>query len=193
MRRSAVILIGPPGSGKTTITERLTANEQVQALEAGVLLREEVKRGTELGEKLKPFLDEGKLAPTEMVAEVIASGVQRLEEKVILFDGFPRQEEQLATFLAQIEKNQLDLAAVLVLELARDVAIERLTDRGERPEDNPDTINERLDIYEQETGPVIEYFEAHYGDRTYKESADRSVAQIVDSIVGSLQQAGLEL
>lgn len=192
-QRSAVILLGPPGSGKTTITKKLTSGGGVQTLETGSLLREEVVQVTELGEKLKPFLDEGKLAPTEMVAQVVAQGMQQLNASVILFDGFPRREEEISAFFDQIKVGGFDLSAVLVLELSRSLAVDRILNRGERQDDNPDTVNERLNIYERETGPVIEYFETNYANRTYKESVDKPIEEIVDSIVSNLQQVGLDI
>lgn len=192
-QRSAIILLGPPGSGKTTITKKLTSGNGVQTLETGSLLREEVVQVTELGEKLKPFLDEGKLAPTEMVAEVVAQGMQQLDASVILFDGFPRREEEISAFFDQIKAGGFNLSAVLVLELSRSLAVDRILNRGERQDDNSDTVNARLDIYERDTAPVIEYFEANYPDRTYKESVDKPLEQIVDAIVSDLQQVGLDV
>ena len=191
--KHAIILIGPPGSGKTTITEQLVSDRSVQALETGSLLREQVASETELGKELKPYLDAGELAPTEIVAAVVASGLQELDSSVVLFDGFPRREEELSTFFEQIESSQINLAAVLVLELERSLAVERIVGRGERPEDNRDTVNERLDIYERDTVPVIEYFEAHHPNCIYKESVDQPIPQIMDSIVSGLQQVGISL
>ena len=71
MNRSAVILIGPPGSGKTLITDYLAANREVATLKMGRLLRDEIKRGTALGDQLNPFLVAGQLAPLELVTKVV--------------------------------------------------------------------------------------------------------------------------
>ena len=68
MSRFAVILIGPPGSGKTLITEHLAASREVATLKMGRLLRDEIKQGTVLGNQLKPSLDRGQLAPIVLVA-----------------------------------------------------------------------------------------------------------------------------
>lgn len=192
--KSAVILLGPPGSGKTTITNKLMSDDNVQALETGRLLRSEVAAGTKIGEKLKLFLDEGKLAPTEMVAEVVRDRVQQRDASVVLFDGFPRREDEISVFFDLLTENGFDRFAVLVLELPRELAIHRILNRrSKRPEDNPATVKKRLDIYEQDTVPVIKYFETHYRKLTYFESADKPIKQTVGSIVSNLHEVGIDI
>jgi len=193
MQRSAVILLGPPGSGKTTIAEHLTAGNDVAALETGHLLRQVVAQGTEIGKQLRPFLEKGQLAPTDLVAAVVAQALQQLDARVVLFDGFPRREAEISTFFNQIAAAGLGLSGVFVLELSRSQAVERLTHRRKRSDDTPETVNKRIDIYERDTSPVIEYFQTHYPDRTYKESGEKPVDQIADWIVSRLQEAGLDL
>ncbi|MUG94483.1 AAA family ATPase [Scytonema sp. UIC 10036] len=193
-QKSAVILLGSPGSGKTAIANRLASGNGVQTMEIRRLVHSEVVAGTKIGEKLKPFLNESKLVPTEIVAEVVQKRIQQLDTSVILFDGFPHQEDEISAFFDLFQEGKFDRFAVIVLEVPRELAVYRMLNRrSKRPEDKPDTVNERLDIYERDTVPVINYFQTNYPERTYFESVDKPIKQTVGSIVSNLHQVGIDI
>src|SRR5262245_33678308 len=98
MKRFVVVLIGPPGSGKTLITEHLEGNKEVATLKIGRLLRDEIKQETALGDQLKPSLDSGQLAPIALVIQVVEQALGQIKARTILFDGFPRRLDQLEPF-----------------------------------------------------------------------------------------------
>ena len=223
MKRSAVILIGPPGSGKTLITEHLAANREIATLKMGRLLRAEIKRGTALGDQLKPALDSGQLAPIALVAQVVEQALGQIEAGIILFDGFPRRVDQLEPFFQISRRFGLHLAAVIVLELSPAVALKRLNGRRicancgavyniysdppsqpgicdrcgatleQRPDDAPEVVQERLETYQTETVPIIEYFKRHYPDRTFFILAEKPIPEVLSQISATLKQAGLNL
>jgi adenylate kinase len=223
MERFAVVLIGPPGSGKTLITEHLEENKEVATLKMGRLLRDEIKQGTALGDQLKPTLDSGHLAPIALVAQVVEQALGQIEARIILFDGFPRRTDQLEPFLQLSQRFELHLAAVIVLELSPDIAMKRLTGRRvcpncgatyniyfdppsqpgicdrcgaaleQRPDDKSEVIQERLETYRIETVPIIDYFKLHFPDKTYFVSVEKPIPEVLSQVSATLKQVGLNL
>ena len=118
-----IVLLGPPGSGKGTQTERLCAELKFTKISTGDLLREAVKLGTPLGVKAKSYMESGGLVPDQLVGDLIKEKLAELKGGVIL-DGFPRTVEQ-AKMLDQIIK--VDLA--IDLEVDEELLVKRLTER----------------------------------------------------------------
>jgi len=177
-----IVLMGPPGSGKGTQTERLCVELKLTKISTGDLLRESVRLGTPLGIKAKSFMDAGKLVPNELVIDLIKEKMKSVKGGVIL-DGFPRNLEQ-AEMLDKITK--VDMAIDLQVDEER--LVKRLTLRrtcrncasvyhlefnppkvdgkcdkcgGElyqRSDDTEKTVRESLRVYKESTFPLIEYY-----------------------------------
>jgi len=177
-----IVLMGPPGSGKGTQTERLCAELGFTKISTGDLLREAVRQGSPLGLKAKGFMDAGKLVPNELVIDLIKEKMKTVKGGVIL-DGFPRNLEQ-AQMLDKITK--VDLA--IDLQVNEENLVKRLTMRrtckncaavfhlefnppkvagrcdkcgGElyqRTDDTEKTVRERLRVYKESTLPLVEYY-----------------------------------
>ena len=177
-----IVLMGPPGSGKGTQTERLCAELVFTKISTGDLLREAVRQGSPLGLKAKGFMDAGKLVPNELVIDLIKEKMKTVKGGVIL-DGFPRNLEQ-AQMLDKITK--VDLA--IDLQVNEENLVKRLTMRrtckncaavfhlefnppkvagrcdkcgGElyqRTDDTEKTVRERLRVYKESTLPLVEYY-----------------------------------
>jgi len=220
-RRSALILLGPPGSGKTVIADKLASSYGVTVLKTGELLREEVKRGTPLGAKLEPFLESGRLASSDLVADVLKRAIQQVDQRVILFDGFPRREDQIDLFFRIGKEVGVDLSAVLVLCLPRSLAVKRLIGRRlcpncgaaynvyfnpparpgicdrcgaqleQRQDDAPEVVNRRLETYGEDTLPVINYFKVNYPHITHLVSTEKPIDQVLDSVLSILRDKSL--
>ncbi len=177
-----VVLLGPPGSGKGTLAERLAGKLGLRHLSTGDLLRDEVVRGTELGRSAKAYMDRGELVPDQLILDMVAGRLS--DDAGVLLDGFPRTLAQ-----AKGLEKFAPVDAAVYLELTREDVVRRLSARrvcrdcganynvltkppaeegrcdrcsGElyqRPDDTPDVISRRYDVYLSDSAPLIEYYD----------------------------------
>ncbi len=170
-----IILLGPPGSGKGTVSERLEKVFNLLHVSAGELLREEVSKETTIGKEIKKYIEQGHLVPNQFVVEMIKLDVAEKEDYIL--DGFPRTVEQAESI------NDLAIDLVIYLDVPEDIVIERLSLRRMDPEtgkiyhlkfipppediknrlvqrkdDQEEVIKDRFKVYHQETEPLIEYY-----------------------------------
>ena len=160
-----IVLIGPPGSGKGTQGKRLLEHFGIPHLSTGEMLRQAVRAGSPLGKIAGPIMDSGDLAPDELVIQIVS---KRLAEddcvQGALFDGFPRtlpQAEALDALLA--EQGRIIDAAIEIRvpesELTKRIGMRYHELSSPRPEDRPDAIPRRLEVYRDETTPIILYYD----------------------------------
>jgi adenylate kinase len=153
-----IVFLGPPGAGKGTQSVRLAKDLGIAHLSTGEMLRAARSHRTELGLLVADYLDNGQLAPDEVVLDIVS---ERLDDDDcqpgVIFDGFPRtlaQAEALDRLLAG-RGTPLDLVVELVIEQGE--LLKRLMKRG-RGDDNMATIQQRLQSYENETAPLVKYY-----------------------------------
>jgi adenylate kinase len=153
-----VVFLGPPGSGKGTQAVLLAEKRGLQHLSTGDLLREALKSGTPLGKKAARYMNEGELVPDDLVSGLVG---ERIVENSgdFLLDGYPRNASQAEDLQRIVAKAGQDLAAVLLLDVPDLELIQRLFGRG-RTDDAPDTVRQRLSVYQAETAPLIDFYEA---------------------------------
>jgi len=152
-----LLFLGPPGAGKGTQAQKLAENEQLLHLSTGDLLRAEVQAGTALGQEAEAVMARGELVSDSLVLAIVRSRLAAHGGGWLL-DGFPRnlaQAEALDQLLSELNQ---PLQRVLLLELADDELLERLLARG-RADDNEAVIRHRLEVYRQQTAPLISYYE----------------------------------
>mgnify|MGYP003326683753 FL=1 len=156
-----VIFLGPPGAGKGTQAVTIAKEKNLAHISTGDMLREHVSNETELGKIPKTLLDEGKLVPDSLVIEM-------LQERLLsndcvngaILDGFPRTIAQ-AESLDKISE-EFKISKVIVFEADRDELIKRILNRGEtsgRSDDTEESVSVRLEVYENDTAPLIEFYE----------------------------------
>ncbi|KAJ3284513.1 hypothetical protein HDU79_008082, partial [Rhizoclosmatium sp. JEL0117] len=155
-----VFVLGGPGSGKGTQCDKLVENLKYAHLSTGDLLRDEVKRGTELGTQLEEIMREGKMVPLEITLRLLVEAMQTAKETApgYLIDGFPRTMEQAIEFENTIGHCKF----VLFFDAPNEVLTQRLLKRGEtsgRADDNLESIKKRLDTFANASMPVVNYFE----------------------------------
>lgn len=183
------IFIAPPGSGKGTQSKHLTERFGISQISTGDILRDHKKRNTELGRQARNYMDKGELVPDKLIIDMIENelSLPKYEQGFIL-DGFPRTLEQAKALDRILEKMNLELEHVIILDVPINELINRLTARrvcrncgatyhlifsppkregicdlcgGEiyqRQDDNKETILKRLKIYESQTKPLLEYY-----------------------------------
>lgn len=158
-----IVLFGPPGSGKGTQAEKLIEKYNLTHISTGDLLRSEVAAGTELGKQAKSIIDKGELVSDEIVIGMIANKLKvNTENKGIIFDGFPRTVEQARELRKLLTDYNQEVNIVVSLQVDREELTKRLLKRGEesgRADDNLETINCRIEVYERQTIPVTYYYE----------------------------------
>ena len=186
-----LVLLGPPGSGKGTQASRLAAKYGIPAIATGDILRAQVEAGTRLGTQVKAYLDRGELAPDSLVIDIIRHRLADPDTlRGFILDGFPRtvrQAEALDVLLIELER---PLDAVLYLDVDRQALLDRLGHRAEidqRSDDRPDVIAHRIDVFLDQTAPLIDYYRQQSKLRLIDGTqSPEQVAAAIDAEVGSL-------
>ena len=156
-----VIFLGPPGAGKGTQAVTIAKEKNLAHISTGDMLREHVSNETALGKIAKTLLDEGKLVPDSLVIEMLQERLRSNDcVNGAILDGFPRTIAQ-AESLDKISE-EFKISKVIVFEADRDELIKRILNRGEtsgRSDDTEESVSVRLEVYENDTAPLIEYYE----------------------------------
>lgn len=185
------IFLGPPGVGKGTQGKRLADQEGWAHVSTGDLLRGARRQGTALGKKAEAYMDAGELVPDDVILAMVREHLASLgPDTGVIFDGFPRtvpQAKGLERTLGELERA---VDRVVLFEADDDLLVRRISgrrsspsgrvynvyfdppkvegicdDTGEpliyREDDKPDTVRRRLDVYREQTEPLVEYYEGH--------------------------------
>lgn len=160
-----LVLFGPPGAGKGTQAEFIINTFGLEHLSTGDLLRSEIAAGTKLGLEAKAFMDKGELVPDAVVIGMIKSKLKASKDaKGFIFDGFPRTVQQAKALDELLHENGTGIAGMLSLEVEKQELIDRLLSRGKisgRSDDQDQSIIEnRINVYNQKTLPLIEYYQS---------------------------------
>jgi adenylate kinase len=159
-----LIFLGPPGAGKGTQAERLAAIYHTPKISTGDLLRAEVKAQTPLGCQAKAYMDAGELVPDEVLIGMVKGQLQQSPEQGWILDGFPRTLAQAEALEELLQELGQDYDYVLNLEVPDEVVVARLLARGQEQGRSDDAdrsvILKRLEVYRQQTAPLIDFYEA---------------------------------
>ncbi len=159
-----IVIFGAPGSGKGTQSKLLVEKYGFKHISTGDVLRSEIKKGTELGKTAQQFIDHGQLIPDELMISILASVYDAMQPcDGVIFDGFPRTIPQAEALNVMLKERGSEIAAMLELDVPQEMLVERLVNRGltsGRADDNEETIRKRLDVYNNQTQPLIAFYEA---------------------------------
>ena len=216
-----IVMMGPPGVGKGSVSERLADKFGMVHLSSGDILRAERTNGSELGETLKKYMDAGELVPDEIVIKIIIKSISHLDSsKGLLLDGFPRTVIQAKQLDDALAKASLPIQAVLLLDVPEEVLLKRITGRRICPKcgrvyhietmppakDNIcDTCGTKLIHRDDDTEQVVRERINLYHKETepvieyYRKSgvkmievdADASIDEVVQRAIKGIRQAGL--
>jgi adenylate kinase len=157
IRSRRIVFLGPPNSGKGTQATMLAATLSVPAISTGEMLRAAVAAKSPLGERVEAVMAEGQLVSDDLMAEVVRERLaQRDAQRGYILDGYPRTLPQAET-LAEILGGR-DLGPVLLVTAPEDVLLARALGRG-RADDTEKIARERQRVYQQETAPLVAYYE----------------------------------
>ena len=188
-----LLLIGPPGAGKGTQAERLALAFDIPAISTGDIFRYNVTNNTPLGVEVKSFMDAGAYVPDTLTNAIVADRLNEADAADgFLLDGYPRTTDQVAELdrLLSAAGTQLDVVVLITADTDEVVArlLKRAAEQG-RADDTADVIRHRLDVYAEQTAPLIDVYSA----RGLVVTIDGlgAVEAVTDRILAALAERGL--
>ncbi len=161
---SRLLLIGAPGAGKGTQAERLAEAFGIPAISTGDIFRHNVKNETELGKLAKSFMDRGEYVPDSVTNDLVRDRLSQADAaNGFLLDGYPRTADQVAELDDILASSGTQLDAVVLLTADTDEVVRRLLNRAieqGRADDTEEVIRRRLEVYEEQTAPLIDSYQA---------------------------------
>lgn len=215
-----VILLGPPGAGKGTQAKTLSESTHLTHVASGDLFRAALREGTELGMLAKSYMDRGELVPDEVVIRMILERITKQDcVNGVIFDGFPRTQEQAKALGQALSEQSTRIDAVLYLDVPRDVLLRRIAGRQtcktcgatyniyyfpshrpgicdacggklyQRSDDSMETAQHRLDVYFEQTMPLIEHYRGQ--GSLHEIDGRREISLVTEAMLRALDiQAG---
>lgn len=191
-----LLMVAPPGAGKGTQATRLAAHYRIAHLSSGELFRKEVAAGTDIGKEAAGYLARGDLVPDRLVIEMLGPHViEAVHHGGYVLDGFPRTLTQAeeAYRVAQ-EVSGIELQAVVHLEVSRAELLRRLLGRADadgRQDDTEPVIRHRLDVYDRETAPMLDFYAGR--GLVVDIDGEQTIEEVFSAIIGSVDgvRAGL--
>ena len=163
-----IILLGPPGAGKGTQSERIVERYGIPQLSTGDMLRAAVAAGTPVGLEAKSIMESGGLVPDAVVVGIVADRVEEADAKRgFILDGFPRTVEQAKALDTMLAEKGIALDAVVEFVVDENALVGRIAKRAEetaargqpvRKDDTPEVFKTRLDAYKKQTAPLSDYY-----------------------------------
>jgi adenylate kinases len=207
-----IILFGAPGAGKGTQAKELTKKYEIPQISTGDILRAAIANKTPLGLEAKKLMDEGKLVSDDIVNGLVEARLQEADcEKGFILDGFPRTVAQAEALDGILEKFNKKIEKVIALDVSDDEIIERITGRRvskktgkiyhikynppvdenpedleQRADDNKETVVKRLEVYNKQTAPVLDYYKKQ--GKVYTVDGTKKLEEITKDIIEILEK-----
>ena len=184
------LIFGPPGSGKGTYSKVLAEKLNLEHLSTGDIIRDEIKKDTEFGRMAKGLIDAGNFVPDKHIIQIVVEKLTKMENKDgFVLDGFPRTVQQAKFIDKFLFERRTPIKALLNLRVSKPILFERISKRAKiegRPDDADNkVIHARLNKYENETLPVLNYFETR--GKIININSDQSIDDAINEILGKIE------
>ena len=184
-----LIFFGPPGAGKGTQAKFLVNKLNSFQVSTGEILRDEIKKDTEIGKKIINNMNDGKFVEDEIVNKLLERIIFDPKKKnKLIFDGYPRTINQAKNLESLLKKSNQKIDYIFFLKVDKDAIIERIEKRKileKRSDDDANTILKRYDIYMNETKPVLDFYSSK--KVFYQIDGNLNIEQITNKIEGILK------
>ena len=161
-RSMNLILLGPPGAGKGTQGHQLSEQYSIPEISTGDILRGAVRKGTPLGREAQSYMDRGALVPDAIMIGLVRERLAQADTtRGFILDGFPRTVVQAEALTQLCEEQRRPIEHVISIEVPQEELLQRLAGRHQlegRHDDTDEAIRHRLEVYECETAPLIDYY-----------------------------------
>lgn len=176
------LIIGAPGSGKTTDAELIAEkSEVITHYSAGEMFRAEVASGSEQGKIIDSFISKGNIVPIEIAIETIVAAIKKAPTDVVIIDGYPRSKEQMEALDNYLTpESGVTLTNVIEVVVSEEVARDRVLGRARGADDNNEVFNNRMKIYTDPLALIQNFYEAK--NMLVKIDGERSIEAIVDEM-----------
>jgi adenylate kinase len=187
-----VILMGAPGAGKGTQAKQLEANLGLPQVSTGDILRDNKRRQTELGKLAQPYMDAGQLVPDDLTISMFKARLSQPDcENGAILDGFPRTIAQAESLDRMLNELDAGISVVPYIHVSNDEVVRRLMGRAEqegRADDSEDTVRVRLQVYEKQTAPLLDYYRNQ--NLLVKVNGEQGIENVFSDLVAVIETAG---
>lgn len=217
MAPTYIVMLGPPGAGKGTQAKKIAQELDLVHVSTGDLLRENVKNETELGVLAQQYMNEGELVPDDVTVRMVEERLSRHDcEDGAVLDGFPRNPFQVEALDGLLDELGGEVSAAPYIKVPSDVLVERLSGRWmspsgrvyhekynppavkwiddidgsqlyQREDDKPETVRHRIEVYHEQTSPLIEYY---HGQGVLVEiDGTQSIEKVTEDIMKAVEES----
>ncbi|MGK7390607.1 MAG: adenylate kinase family protein [Candidatus Cyclobacteriaceae bacterium M2_1C_046] len=179
-----LIIAGLPGSGKGTQSEMLKEQyPEMTHIETGQILRNEIKEGTEIGNKARQYAERGELVPDEHVNTIVSKHIQKhvKDSAGFIFDGYPRTTQQAEFLDNQLNNHKTEIHYFLYLKVSEKELIRRIQLRGREDDQDPEVVKTRLDQQKKRIYPIKDHYQEQ--DKVVEIDGEREIDEIFEDIV----------
>ena len=186
-----LILFGPPGSGKGTQADLIVEKNNFVHISTGDIFRKNISQQTDLGKLASSYMKKGEYVPDELTINLLANELESFSSSNgFIFDGFPRTLPQANAFKELLENKKMPLSLVISLHVSENELVKRLLhrglDSGREDDKNEDIIRNRIQVYQNQTSILTEYYVDYLKDSFFSINGENSIEEIskeIDSII----------
>lgn len=181
------LIIGAPGSGKTTDAELIAKNNpNITHYSTGDMLRAEVASGSDRGQEINKYISKGAIVPINIVIETIINAIKSSPTDIIIIDGYPRSVEQMLELGKYLQEHKdIELVSVIEVDVSEEIARQRVLGRARGVDDNNEVFDNRMKVYTEPLGQIRDFYTKKGILKVI--SGERSIEEIVSEMEAFIQ------